>query len=107
VNVLTRTSVCTEPFSFPLANDFLNLRLILYELKSSKGKGFNDEDVNILTETSVYSEPFQFCPTINLLNLHVITFEFYHSAQNTGFVTELIHLHRMYKNFTSIGPEKN
>ena len=50
----------------------------IYELKSSKGKGFNDEDVNILTETSVYSEPFQFCPTINLLNLHVITFEFYH-----------------------------
>jgi hypothetical protein len=58
VKVLTRTSVCTVPFSFPLANDFLNLRLILYELKSSKGKRFNDKDVKVLTETSVYSEPF-------------------------------------------------
>ena len=58
MNVLTRTSVCTVPFSIPLANDFLNLRLMLYELKSSKGKRINDKDVNVLTETSVYSEPF-------------------------------------------------
>jgi hypothetical protein len=60
VNVLTKITVYTEPFSLPLANDFLNLRRILYELIYVQKKTFNDEDVNVLTETSVYSEPFQF-----------------------------------------------